>query len=286
MKRNIALYPPTQSSHFARVIGTTDFLGQGIVHPVADVNPFVLLDDAPTMRKQGMPPFGLHPHHGLHVASLLWEGRIESRLAHEAEPTLCGPGPVVVSIFAGRGMAHEEKTHSDEATTMEQLIWLIPEEARSRPAKATLSKGKFTRVGNGAEILVGVGKAFGIDSDVETHSPITVLMGRLLSGGHVSIPTIPGGTFFYALNGAVTANDQEVPEKTLAIVESGSDDLHLRNSGAGEVRFIFGNGARIEEPWVKLLTQNGFLLARDEAEAKRQEAISKKVGLSKYGSQE
>jgi hypothetical protein len=61
--------------------------------------------------------------------------------------------------------------------------------------------------------------------------------------------------------------------------------LIVVNTGAAEAKFVFGNGTRVEEPWVKLLTQNGFFVARDETEAKGEEEISKKVGLVTYGTQ-
>jgi hypothetical protein len=59
--------------------------------------------------------------------------------------------------------------------------------------------------------------------------------------------------------------------------------VKVSNESEKPARLIFANGSRIEEPWVKLLSQNGFLIARDLEEAKRQEAISKEVGLAKYG---
>lgn len=67
---------------------------------MVDVNPFVLLDDPELLTAPNQPPFGLHPHHGLHVLSLIWRGTIDSRLAHEAEVSVL-TGPLSASIFAG-----------------------------------------------------------------------------------------------------------------------------------------------------------------------------------------
>lgn len=129
--RGISVVAPTQNAHFLRVIGTTDFLGQGTKHTVAEINPFILMDDAPIARKAGVPPFGVHPHHGLQVVSLIWSGVIHSRFAHELSPTFCH-GPVAVSLFAGRGMAHEEFTATDDAMQMQQLIFRVKEESRTK----------------------------------------------------------------------------------------------------------------------------------------------------------
>ncbi len=176
--RGVTLHPPTVAGHFRRVIGTVDFLGQGTKHAVADVNPFVLLDDPPTMvgpvllrssffffshkkvaaqRKAGLPPFGLHPHHGLHVCSIVWEGQLDSRTLPEPVFTTL-TGPRAVSVFAGRGLAHDEHTHSDEPTTMQQLIWLVPEEARKKKSRVQVNQTGFFSVAPGAEVLVAIGK--------------------------------------------------------------------------------------------------------------------------------
>lgn len=131
------------------------------------------------------------------------------------------------------------------------------------------------------------GNLFGISAGIETQSQVNVLMGKLQPGAAVRIPTVPGGTFVYTLVGALQFNngDATIAEHMLAIVASGSDHIALHNAGAAPARFLFGNGARIDEPWVKLLTHNGFFLCRDEDEARRQERILQTVGLDAYGSQ-
>ena len=54
-------------------------------------------------------------------------------------------------------------------------------------------------------------------------------------------------------------------------------------SSTDEVEFVFGWGARIEEPWVKLLTHNGFFLALSLEAAQRQEKIFLEQGMTSYG---
>ncbi len=128
---------------------------------------------------------------------------------------------------------------------------------------------------------------FGVDSGVETHSAVNVLLIRLEAGATIQIPTIPGGTFIFGPSGAgIIDGHTLVPEKTLAVIESGFGEIALRNIGANSANYIFANGSRIDEPWVKLLTSNGFFLCRDEEEAKRQDSILKSVGVEKYGQSE
>ena len=90
MSRVSRVVSAVESKMLWRVIGSVDAVGQGTNHELNDVNPFVLFDHAKPMHKKGTPPFGIHPHHGLHVASLLWEGVLENRVGLEPESTLFG----------------------------------------------------------------------------------------------------------------------------------------------------------------------------------------------------
>jgi redox-sensitive bicupin YhaK (pirin superfamily) len=119
---------------------------------------FKKLDPQP-FQKAGVPPFGLHPHHGLQVSTLLWSGVMSSRLGHETEEekTVFGkPGKEsCIVAFAGRGLSHDEKTVTADFTEAQQLIWLIPEAARSKPAFfELLEDASWKTVAPGAEVIV------------------------------------------------------------------------------------------------------------------------------------
>ena len=87
----------------------------------SDVNPFILFDEAKPMHKKGLPPFGLHPHHGLQVATLLWNGAVSSRLGTEAEATVFSKGPEGVVALAGRGLTHDEHSATDARRPSRQI---------------------------------------------------------------------------------------------------------------------------------------------------------------------
>ena len=53
-----------KASPLLRLVGTTDFKGNGTKHEIADVDPVVLCDIG-YMEGKGLPPFGMHPHYGL-----------------------------------------------------------------------------------------------------------------------------------------------------------------------------------------------------------------------------
>lgn len=91
-----------------RVIGSVDARGDGLKHDLFDVNPFVLFDQTGVLEEAHVPPFGLHPHHGLQVISFVWKGAVRSLVPGTTPIVAKGPGAMCVN--AGRGMAHEEYT--------------------------------------------------------------------------------------------------------------------------------------------------------------------------------
>lgn len=182
-------------------------------------------------------------------------------------------------------MAHEECTHTDDPCMMQQLIFLIPESAKSKPARTQLNSSGFFSTGDeGSEAFLACGKMFDRDAGLSTETTINVVFGKLDAKAGVTLKTFVGGCFVYVLEGELSINDRTtVGERTLAIVEDGDADLRLTAQSSGGAKYIFANGERIDEPWVKLLTHNGFLIAKDEAEALHQEQIVNKVGLHRYG---
>jgi len=77
--RKIArVVPATRSGPvLRRLVGTVDVDGKGTDHPLAEVDPFMLLDQA-SIDKDGNPPFGRHPHRGHSVVTILMKGRVKS----------------------------------------------------------------------------------------------------------------------------------------------------------------------------------------------------------------
>lgn len=138
--------------------------------------------------------------------------------------------------------------------------------------------------GNGARILVAVGSALGHSSPVETETPVTVVMGTLQGpGARMELPQLAGGCFVYARSGALRVNGIAVPCHHVAVVPSAEGVVAIEHDDGDEVDFLFGNGRAIDEPWVKLKTQNGFLLAASLDDALAQEELSRRVGLETFG---
>ncbi|MCH8203025.1 MAG: pirin family protein [Proteobacteria bacterium] len=295
MKRAINLravtkvVPAKDIGPFYRVIGSLDEIGQGSLHAVRDINPFTLFDEVKVTKKAGVPPFGAHPHHGLQVLTCIMKGSYSNKLWDDPEAVY--EAPMGVCLNAGRGVVHEEKTAVPDETKALQIVWLIPEESRSKVATEFAQKPHLVEFESGASVRVWVGHPFGDKSasTVVTPTPVNIITGTLKPNGSLDIgDTCAGGAFFYPFSAEanVQVSDSEtVKSRHVAIFDeaSGGTIKFKNESGTDEVEFVCGWGARIEEPWVKLLTHNGFFLARSLEAAQLQEKLFLEQGITSYG---
>eukprot|EP00232_Nephroselmis_pyriformis_P019412 CAMPEP_0182875502 /NCGR_PEP_ID=MMETSP0034_2-20130328/13578_1 /TAXON_ID=156128 /ORGANISM="Nephroselmis pyriformis, Strain CCMP717" /LENGTH=289 /DNA_ID=CAMNT_0025008241 /DNA_START=108 /DNA_END=977 /DNA_ORIENTATION=+ len=277
----------TFTGRFNRVIGTTDLKGQGTSHPLADVNPFVLLDDPPTISKKGLPPFGMHPHAGLQVLSIAMSGFISQKLGSEdpdAPPAMIGPGPFCTSVKAGRGVCHDESTGTDDPTKMFQMVWLTPEEHRADACEyeEALSPPWVEQDGGKVRIMLCAGSLGDVTSKITSPRRLMVLYAELAPGGTLEVPTPAGGGFVYAVEGGVAVSGTVVGQQEVAVLEQAGGALSVAHH-EGAAKIVIGVGERIEEPWVKLLFSNGFLLARDAEAADAKVKEFERDGPAKFG---
>jgi len=295
MKRAINLrtvtdvVPAKDIGPFYRVIGSLDEIGQGSLHAVHDINPFTLFDEVKVTREAGVPPFGPHPHHGLQVLTCILKGSIWNKIWDY--PEVVYEAPMGVCVNAGRGAVHEEKTAVSDETKTLQIVWLIPEASRSKVATESTQEPHLVEFESGASIRVWVGRPFGDESAsaVVTPTPLNIITGTLKPNGSLEIEdTSAGGAFLYPFSAGVrvqVSDSETVKSRHVAIFDDASGGvIKVRNeSSTDEVEFVCGWGTRIEEPWVKLLTHNGFFLARSLEAARLQEKLFLEQGMTSYG---
>lgn len=172
-----------------------------------------------------------------------------------------------------------------------QLIWLIPSAARvKKPTICDLGPLQWEEIPGhvGARSIVLVGEMFGRASPVETETKLNVAILSLVPGAIAEVPHVHGGgCFLYCRTGGpVSLNESTsmLEAGEIAVVQQKQGEhLRIANTGQEECTLVFGNGEKIDEPWVKLKTHNGFLIASTLEEALQQENIIKKVGLENYG---
>ncbi len=92
---------------FYRVIGSLDMNRRGVEHSIADIDPFIFLDDA-LIEGDLSSVFHKHPHAGLAAVTYLLEGTARAwDNIHGASPRPNQAGGVYC-LHAGRGVVHGE----------------------------------------------------------------------------------------------------------------------------------------------------------------------------------
>eukprot|EP00873_Tetraselmis_striata_P016933 jgi/Tetstr1/437197/TSEL_002767.t1 len=293
-----SVVPCTATGPLKRAIGTTDIHGAGTKHPVGDVNPFILLDGVPPIAKKDTPGFGMHPHAGLQVATLGFAGSVRSKLGHaEGEDLVVGAGggAWMLATYAGRGASHDEHTASDTETRMSQLAWLIPEANRDDPARCDHADDMAPKLLDGGKVEAWDVAQQGLfeghpEPSAKLPAPIRidVVMSRIQPGGTLSVKEMtPGGAFAFIANpdfpGKVDVSGTELAASELAILSAECGPVTVRNDGGDPVEVLLGAGQRVEEPWVKILHSNGFLIAKDAEAARAKAAQFDLEGPERFG---
>ena len=175
--------PPTRTNPtIPRLIGTVDIDGMGTAHPLAKVDPFILLDMV-KIDKNAMSPFGAHLHFGHSVATILLAGKVSSQDSIQLkDDILLGPGMCLVD--AGSGLFHEEVTVIDDKRDPTQHVklfqlWMGVKDAdRSKSALVQFESRLSTVECVDAESGEVVGCAtyyLGDETLIETLHPIMVI---------------------------------------------------------------------------------------------------------------
>lgn len=266
----------------ARVVGTVDVHGKGTLHPLHDVDPFVLTDYA-ELKGKGLPPFGMHPHYGVIACSILIEGEYQDSDNLGASP----PGNLlpggVYAASSGKGVCHDETSAAD-FNRLFQVVVRTPPSKLSIPPQITKAK---------ASELPSVDISFEASS---SSLPVaTLLLGELQSGGVRSPATpdawpdavvlrvkVPAGTkaslpiperhehgFAFVVDGeGEVAGEPVRKEKLEALLFGPGGTLEVAAGMDTELDMLVASGAPMrEEPWVKKLGNNGFGVFRNEQEA-------------------
>lgn len=104
-----------------------DVNGEGTLHHVHNVEPFVLLDVG-TISKKGHPPFGQHPHYRVSATTYLVSGGGMEATDNVSKTTTVNLPGGFYAASAHRGVVHEEKTIDDTPTTVTERRGMKGEE--------------------------------------------------------------------------------------------------------------------------------------------------------------
>jgi redox-sensitive bicupin YhaK (pirin superfamily) len=176
------------------------------------VGPFIFLDHAGPVtlpahvgRDADVRP---HPHIGLATVSYLLSGEVMHRDSLGVEQAI-RPGEVNW-MTAGRGIVHSERFEGPAAFAgggLELLqSWVaLPDHAEEDPPAFDHYPidNLPTAEEDGAWLRLIAGDAYGLRSDVKTHSPLFYLHAQLQPGARLALPTGHPERAAYIVNGSV-----------------------------------------------------------------------------------
>jgi hypothetical protein len=216
------------------------------------VGPFIFFDHlGPT---QFEPGYGIdvrpHPHIALATVTYLFSGSLEHRDSLGSVREI-RPGDVNW-MTAGRGIVHSERTAPTARVSGEHVhgiqSWVALPDGQEDgeptfvhyPA-ATLP----TRVGDGVDLTVIAGEAFGLRSPVATLWPTLYVHVQIAHGATLEVPSDRSERAVYVVQGELTVGDIAVTAGQLAVLEPGQKST-LR--ALGDTRAMLLGGEHFPMP--------------------------------------
>ena len=206
----------------------------------------------PTAQEDGMV-VAAHPHTGLQTATWMIEGHFEHR---DSIGTIQNIKPGQLNLMtAGRGIAHSELALGDSSTLHAVQLWIALPDSVRKMAPDFEHQGDLPEVSLGAakaKVFAGYLAAF--PSQRAATKVFTPLLGaeiRIEPGSEVAIELDPRFEHgFLNVQGELSANDSVVPLHSMEFLETGADEVKLRNLGDQEAILILLGGEPFEEPIV------------------------------------
>jgi len=285
---------PTPSGPIFRLIGTVDIDGKGTNHPLAQVDPFMLLDYA-NIPESNIPKFGAHPHRGHSVVTLLLQGQEKSWDSYTQTHTVVD-APASYWVDAGSGIFHDEVSvvpnsdDKDQHIKLYQLWITVQEQDRLKqaglqydtelPVVDAVSKSGD----NIGSITYFVG---GKNDKIATPHPIVVAHIKQSPNSELEFPIDPShGGFLVHIGGSPTVGGSVTPEveNEILVLDNNDDtteDFVTVKASAQPAEYLVCVGETIGEPWYKKLVASGAVIAKSEQEAR--DIASKVEGYAAAG---
>jgi len=271
--RNIQRFvAATSTKALKRLVGTVDVKGKGTAHELAGVDPVVLCDAATVVGK-GKPAFGMHPHYGLIAVTTVVQGAFtDGDNLNPPDDHMNAEGGIYM-VSAGRGVCHQEASGLEGKHIAVQTIFKIAEDKKHLlPEKVKVEAKDIPDLklsGGTAKLLVGRLGNVESPAKVQALPRVVMVMVTADANSKMEIPfesDIEHG-FVYVINGKCKLGGGEEwceAEKGLWLFGGGAE-LGVETGDEG-AKMLMIAGKPHNEPWVKTLGNNGFIITRDEEE--------------------
>ncbi|HRP57469.1 pirin family protein [Agriterribacter sp.] len=197
------------------------------------VGPFIFLDHAGPITDAIAPVSGMdvlpHPHIGLSTVSYLFGGKVTHRDSLGVEQVIL-PGEVNW-MTAGRGIAHSERFEDPSALAggleMIQTWVALPEKnEEDAPGFDNYTPDRlpvFTDTGVWMRLIAG--NAYGLQSNVKTHSPLFYLHVELQQGARFGLPKEHRERGFYIVRGSISLSGVTYSQGKMLVFSKGVDPV-------------------------------------------------------------
>src|SRR5688500_18923815 len=198
------------------------------------VGPFIFMDHAGPVTEIELPVSSLdvlpHPHIGLSTVSYLFGGQVTHRDSLGVQQII-RPGEVNW-MTAGKGIAHSERFEDPAALAGGDLemiqTWVaLPEkDEETNPAFTTYKPEQipiFTDTGVWMRLIAG--NAFGLQSNVKTHSPLFYLHVTLNPGARFGLPKEHSERGIYIVKGSIEISGTVYSSGQMIVFTKGVDPI-------------------------------------------------------------
>ena len=216
------------------------------------VGPFIFLDHMGPLTLpvgQGIDVLP-HPHIGLATVTYLLDGELIHRDSLGSQQSI-KPGEINW-MTAGRGIAHSERSSQElrraESKFHGLQLWVALPKAQEEiePAFHHYAAPSLPMVErDGAQIRVLIGNAYGVESRVQTLSPVFFIDARLRAKAELPLPDLYEQRAAYVVEGTVSCDGQRV-EAGKMFVFTPAAGASLRAESDARVALL--GGAPIDGP--------------------------------------
>jgi redox-sensitive bicupin YhaK (pirin superfamily) len=211
------------------------------------VGPFIFFDHmGPTRFASG---YGIdvrpHPHVALATVTYLFSGSLEHRDSLGTVQEI-RPGDVNW-MSAGRGIAHSERTPraaresgGHDVHGIQSWVALPDGHEDAEPTFVHYSASVLpTRAGDGIDLTIIAGEAFGLRSPVVTLWPTLYVHAQLAHGATLEVPADHDERAVYVVEGELTTGGITLTEGQLAVFEPGTN-VTVRALGSARTMLLGG----------------------------------------------
>jgi redox-sensitive bicupin YhaK (pirin superfamily) len=259
-----------------RAIGSVDIDGQGVQHDIAEIDPFIFLDEA-FIEGEVSSSFRKHPHTGLTAVTYLLEGVSHAwDNLHGATPDLNHAGGVYC-IDAGKGIVHGEAPVEGERNVRLLQLWYNPGiyDSQLPSARYQLFQPNELPIYEDQQIWakVIIGNAFGLTSPVSTRWPIQYV--HLKVAPHqthlIKIQDATWHGFIYVIRGKGKFGENKTigePQQCMILGLEKAVSIRVTNTSSEVLEFIFATGKPHHKKFIKLLGHGGAVVTDTEKKAR------------------